>query len=57
MTLIGYILVTGGIALAISWPSDAIGLASIFVVACGFVFIEAGTAKPAPFDDLGRGRL
>lgn len=57
MRAVGWTLVLGGAALACYWPSDAIAFACIFVVAAGFVFVEVGSAKPDPWDDLGRGRI
>lgn len=55
MKLVGYILCAGGIALFFAWPSNAAGLASVFIVAAGLAFLSYD--RPASFDDLGRGRL
>lgn len=57
MKLTGALLFVGGVLLALAWLSDAAGVAALFICATGILFWEAGSAKPDPFDDLGRGRL
>lgn len=57
MKQVGWILMAGGLALFATWPSDGIGVASLFVFAAGILFLSVGGAQPDPWDDLGRGRL
>lgn len=55
MRLVGSLLIAGGFLTWFSWPSDGIGFASMFIVACGLLFL--GWDGRPEFDDLERERL